>query len=275
MKQLSNVLTLTFCHVMLPAACSLDSELSPAIEADAVTDAADDLDAGMGEDQDEKRAAKKIAPAISLRDAGTSAKMPATNPDPHAAARGPYYEHEPWNGYLWVAKTGKGTTLTSSQSFRDESFDAEVCIKGSVVATADSSSNAMLGMNVNQAERLDAVPLTLAASLDGVQVEIKNRAGSPLRIQVAAPDGTTKPDARWCAQLSGSGGFIPWTAFNTACWDGSGTPYRHEQITVAMLLVPGNPQAAVSYDFCLRHLAESAAPMPGVGAGSAPPDDEE
>lgn len=266
MKQQSNVLKLTFCQVVLAAACSFDSELSPYIQADA---AADDVD------HSNKREAKKIAPTLLPRDAGTPAKVTTTNPDPHAAERGPYYEHEPWSGYLWVAKTGKDTTLTSSKSFRDKTFEAEVCIKGSVAASADSSGNAMLGMNVNQAERVDAVPLTLAPSLDGVHVEVKNSAGSPLRIQVAAADGTSNAAARWCAQLSGSGGFIPWTEFNTACWDGSGTPYRHEQISVAMLLVPGNAQAAVSYDFCLQRLAETDATAPGVGAGSAPPDGEQ
>lgn len=250
-------LKLMLCHAFLTGACSIDSELSPDIPARSVR-SSEDEDAG-------KRIAKKIAADLPT---------PATNPDPHAAQRGPYYQSDPWQGYLWVAKNGRGTTLTPSESFADKVFEAPVCITGSVAATPDSGANAMLGMNVHQARRTDATPLALEPSLDGVQVAVKNRKGSPLRVQVAAQDGTTNPLARWCAPVSGSGGFIPWTAFNTACWDGSGKAYRNEPITVAMLLVPGNAQAPVPYDFCLERLAESEAPLPGVGAGSPPADDE-
>jgi hypothetical protein len=266
MKHPSNVLCLAFCHVVLTGACTLDSELSPEIPPNAVSHADDDLDSGAAESS--KREARKIAPAVMLRDAA------ATNPDPHATERGPYYEDEPWSGYLWIAKNGKATTLTASKTFQDKAFDQAVCIKGTVAATADSSGNAMLGMNVNQAERTDAAPLMLVPSLDGVQLDVKNNAGAQLRVQVAGQDGTTHADARWCAVVNGSGGFIPWTAFNTACWDGSGKAYKQQPISVAMLLVPGNAQAAVRYDFCLQRLAESDAPQPGVGAGSAPPPDD-
>lgn len=249
----------------------MDSELSPHIPANAVTNADDELDAGA---ESSKREARKLAPAVTLRDAGPT-KTTTTNPDPHATERGPYYEDDPWSGYLWVAKNGQGTTLTASKTFQDKAFDAAVCIQGTVAATADSSGNAMLGMNVHQAERTDAAPLTLVPTLDGVQVDVKNNAGSQLRVQVAGPDGTTDADARWCAAVNGAGGFIPWTAFNTACWDGSGKAYKRQPISVAMLLVPGNAQGAVPYDFCLQRLAEADATAPGVGAGSAPPPDDD
>ena len=251
----------------------MDSELSPPIPANAVTNPDDDLDAGAAESS--KRAARRIAPAVRLRDGGASTGTTTSNPDPHAKERGPYYKDDTWSGYLWVAKNGRGTTLTSSKTFDDKSFDQSVCIKGSVAATADSSGNAMLGMNVNQAQRADAAPLMLAPSLAGVQVDVKNHAGSRLRVQIAGQDGATHPDARWCAVVHGSGGFIPWTAFNTACWDGSGTAYRQQAISVAMLLVPGDAHGAVAYDFCLQRLAESDEPIPGVGAGSAPPPPED
>lgn len=275
MKHPSAVLCLVFCHVVLTGACTLDSELSPEIPANAVTNADDELDAGAPDISSSKREAKKIAPAVTLRDGGAPMKMSTTNPDPHATERGPYHEDDPWSGYLWVAKNGQGTTLTASKTFQDKAFEQAVCIKGTVAATADSSGNAMLGMNVNQAQRTDAAPLVLRPSLDGLQVEVKNNAGSPLRVQVAGQEGTTNPDARWCAMVNGSGGFIPWTAFNTACWDGSGKAYKQQQISVAMLLVPGNAQAAVPYDFCLQRLAEAETTPPGVGAGSAPPPDDD
>jgi hypothetical protein len=152
--------------------------------------------------------------------------------------------------------------------FSASRFDVQLCVKGSVARTADSSANAMLGVNIHQAQRSDAVPLTLVPRRDGVQVELSNAGGSPLRVQIAAPEGTTNAQLRWCAPVTGSGGFIPWSAFNTACWDGSGNGYRREPISVAMLLVPGNTESALAYDFCLMRLAEGDAPPPGVGAGA-------
>jgi len=247
------------CQVVLTVACSLDSELSPDIPANAVSNADDD-DAGR------KRRAKKLAPTPTVKT--------ETHPDPHASERGPYNEDDPWSGYLWIAKNGEGTTLTVSKSFALKTFEEPVCIRGSVAATTDSSGNAMVGMNVNQDDRSDAPPLALVPRLEGMQVEVQGNAASPLRVQVAARDGTTNPDARWCAAVPGAGGFIPWTAFNTACWDGSGKAYKNEEISGAMLLVPGSAHSPVAYDFCLRRLAESDGPTPGVGAGSAPPEDD-
>lgn len=180
-----------------------------------------------------------------------------------------YYEAERWKGYFWTAKNGDGTTLTASESFASALFDSQLCVHGSVARTSDSSGNAMLGVKINQAKRADAVPMTLVPSRAGVQVDMTNPSSSPLRIQVAAPDGVTNADARWCAAVPGSGGFIPWSALNTACWDGSGKAYRHEPISVAMLLVPGNAESAQAFDFCVMRIAEADAPPPGIGAGAA------
>lgn len=211
-------------------------------------------------------------PAAPVADAGSApdggalelsteeASAPATpRPAPSDPTRGPYYEVDPWRGFLWVAKSGEDTTLTTSASFEAESFDASVCIRGSVAPAADSSGNAMLGMNIHQAERGAAVPMTLVPTRAGVQVSVKNTGGSPLRVQVASPEGQRQPESRWCAAVSGKGGFIPWSAFNTACWDGSGKPYKREPISVAMLLVPGGPKTPQPYDFCLLRLTEADA----------------
>jgi len=93
-------------------------------------------------------------------------------------------------------------------------------------------------------------------TLAGLQVDVANRTGSPLRILIQTQDGT----GLWCANVNGSGGFIAWTSFNTACWDNSGTAYALQPLAVASVQVPGGIDAAIPYDFCLNGLTETAAP---------------
>jgi hypothetical protein len=135
-----------------------------------------------------------------------------------STTRGPYYEADPWKGYFWVARTGKSTTVVPSTHFAAAKFDSRVCVKGSVPASSDSSANAMLGVNINQAKRVDAVPHTLVPSRAGVLVKVTNPGGSPLRVQVAAPDGTTNAQSRWCATVCRS---------NTSSWIISPTCAAH------------------------------------------------
>ena len=173
--------------------------------------------------------------------------------------RGPYFTSGRWHGYFWTAQHAAGTTLTSSNFSRAE-FEPPICIQGSVAPTADNTGNAMLGVNLNQGSTGELMVQTITPSLDGVVVQVKNNGASPLRLQIQALDGDTNDQARWCVVLSGSGGFIPWSQFNTACWDGSGTAYQRQPISGAMLLVPGAVSAAVRYDVCLEKLAEATSP---------------
>jgi hypothetical protein len=150
-------------------------------------------------------------------------------------------------------------------------FEMPICIRGSVAPTPDNSGNAMLGMNLNQANANDAAPQTIVPTRAGIQVDITNNTGSPLRVMVQALDGATNERARWCAALNGSTKFVPWSQFNTTCWDGLGSPYLREPISTAMLLVPGTTDAAISYDVCLKSMAEAEAPpMAAAGSGGAP-----
>ena len=80
---------------------------------------------------------------------------------------------------------------------------------------------------------------------------------------------------RRARQSDGAGGFIAWTDFNTACWDGSGTAYALQPLAVASVQVPGGIDAAIPYDFCLNDLTETAAPAAPtttapIRAGSTP-----
>jgi len=140
---------------------------------------------------------------------------------------GPYFTAGRLGGYVWLAQTGAGTTLRVT-GYATTEFMPPVCIRGSVAATPDSSGNAMLGFNLNQSVQGELGAFTPSSA--GLQVGVMNRGGSPVRVQIQTADGATNDQGRWCALVSGSGGFIPWTDFNTACWDGSGAAYARQPI---------------------------------------------
>lgn len=181
--------------------------------------------------------------------AGTIADDDAGVADP----QGPHLMTATLKGHLWLAQSGAGTTLTAT-GFDAAVLSGPVCIKGSVAATPDYNSNAALGLNLNQAPNQAPMPFT--PTLGGLQVDVTNTAGSPLRILIQSQDGA----GLWCANVNGAGGFIAWTAFNTACWDNSGTAYALQPLAVASIQVPGGIAAAIPYDFCLNGLTEIAAP---------------
>lgn len=187
-------------------------------------------------------------------------------PEPAA----PYFKSGNLQGHMWLAQAGAGTTLTTT-GYAVAEVTGPVCIQGSVAATPDYNSNASLGLNLNQLP--NQIPMSFTPTLGGLQLDVTNRAASPLRIQIQTQDGA----GLWCAVVNGSGGFIAWTDFNTACWDGSGTAYARQPIATANLQVPGGIEAAIPYDVCLNGLSETAAPPvappppPTAGATAPPP----
>lgn len=198
--------------------------------------------------------------------AGTSGSAPLES----QIERGPYFVSGAWHGYFWHATHGAGTTI-SATNFSVQQFNAPVCIKGMVVPTSDSTGNAILGVNLSQAQTDDMALQTVAPTMDGIQLDVSNRAGSEVRVQIQALDGDTNERARWCAIVKGAGGFIPWASFNSACWDGSGVAYQREPISGAMVLVPGTTDQPVSYEVCMNGLKEARAPSdsaPAAGGGN-------
>jgi hypothetical protein len=182
-----------------------------------------------------------------------------------------YWSSSPWQGYAWIGSSGTGTTV-SPANFETHAAGSPYCISGSVAAMSDYSGTAMIGFNINQAEGATTVGTWTPASTSsgGVQVSVTNRGGSPLRIQIQGVNGGTDATQRWCADLTGSGGLIPWTSFNTACWDPTtGTAYSGQPIAAVLVLVPGNNQTAVSYDFCIDSLGVSGSGGGGTGGTSS------
>ena len=168
---------------------------------------------------------------------------------------GPFFVSGAWHGYAFTSAQGAGSMITP-MDFSMLTPGMPRCVSGTVGAVMDYSGVAMLGVNLNQEQTTDAPVMTATPMKTGLMVDIKNNGGSPLRVQVQTPNGGTNADERWCAPFQGSG-FIPWKAFNTKCWDGSGKAYAMEPIATALVIVPGDDTDPIKFDFCLNSLTEA------------------
>ena len=170
-----------------------------------------------------------------------------------------------WRGYPWTAASS-GSTITPV-NFSGQAANSPLCVSGSVAPAADYSGYAMVGVNLNQAPAATASVNTVVPTGTGVTVNVSNPGGSVLRVQIAGPTGDTDATDRWCAPITGTGGFMPWSSFNTACWDGSGTAYNKQPIKQLDISVPGDSVATVPFSFCLNRFAETGGTT-GTGGSS-------
>jgi hypothetical protein len=163
-----------------------------------------------------------------------------------------------WQGYAWTAAVPPGSSTVAPADFSTCSASmTAVCASGNVAAMSDYSGTGALVVNLNQAEGSSIVG-AFTPTGSGVTVNVTNRGGSAVRVQIQAPGGDTDATKRWCAPLTtfGSSVTIPWSAFNTKCWDGSGTTYTvGTAIQAIMIVVPGTNTAGVSFSFCLNDLS--------------------
>lgn len=205
--------------------------------------------------------------------AGSTATPPASGSAGAPAMSGMYTDSGPffvsgsWHGYAFTSAQGMGSSIMP-MDFSMLAPGMPRCVSGTVGAVMDYSGVAMLGVNLNQEETMDAPQMTVVPTKGGLMVDVKNNAGSELRIQLQTPNGGMNENERWCAPFQGSG-FIPWKAFNTKCWDGSGTAYAMEPISTALVLVPGDDADPVAFDFCLNSLTEADGGGTGMMMGAA------
>jgi hypothetical protein len=163
-----------------------------------------------------------------------------------------------WSGYGWTAATPKGTSTASPVDFSTcPAATTALCASGNVAAMSDYSGTGMIGLNLNQAEGSSTTG-SYTPTGSGVTVNVTNSGGSAVRVQIQAPGGDTDATKRWCATLTtfGSPVTIPWSSFNTKCWDGSGTAYTAgTALQAVIILVPGGNSAAVSWNLCLNSVS--------------------
>ena len=180
-----------------------------------------------------------------------------------------------WNGYASPvpvassAADAAATTITPIDYSGVATDATELCAQGEVGAASDAGGSAAITWNVNQSQSgADADPpavQTVAIEGNGITVQYSNPGGTELRVQIATPTGATDPAGRWCAHLSGLGGTetIAWGAFlggvddaTQGCWNfGGNSPPAGTEISTLSLVAPGDVEP-VSYDFCLRGIAQ-------------------
>jgi hypothetical protein len=208
------------------------------------------------------RASTGGSPTVPFATGGTknssgTGGAPATGGS--AAADGSYYVGGVWHGYFWDSATGTGSTITPA-NFTNHTLGAAFCASGIVGPMTDYSGVAMIGYNINQAQGTATTPGTwtpASVSSGGVTVNVTNNSTSVLRVQIQGPNGATVATDRWCATLTlfDRTVTIPWSSFNTACWDGTGTSYGGQPLQAVSVLVPGGNLSSVSYSFCINSIS--------------------
>lgn len=207
------------------------------------------------------------------------------NPTPTPSGQNPpgYWESGDWHGCAWtgVDTRGVGTTITPQDFLTKPAADA-YCVSGTVGADPEYESVALLGFNINEPNtetcEYEAVtdatipPPTGETQASGIAVNFVKQGGDTAftwRVQLQGANGHLSGEAgasdRWCATITEVQGkvFIPYSDFNTACWDGSGQDYAGEPITAVSFLVPGSPEAT-PFNFCVNGFAY------GTSAADAP-----
>jgi hypothetical protein len=186
---------------------------------------------------------------------GAPATGGATSSAGSSSVDGSYYVGGVWSGYMWDSATGTGSTITPAD-FTSHAPGTAFCVSGSVGPMADYSGVALLGFNINQAKDSTTLGTWMPASISsgGVTVSVSNNGTSVLRVQIQGPNGSTDATDRWCATMItfNQTVTIPWSSFNTSCWDGLGTRYAGQPLQAVMILVPGDNLYTVPYSFCLN-----------------------
>jgi hypothetical protein len=181
--------------------------------------------------------------------------------------------------------TGKDTTVSGSDTsvvpadFRTGTSDGgPYKISGSVFN--DYNSVALIGFNLNEAPTgkddqckndptvKDGPPtVTMPSDAKGIAINW-TAAKLPLtfRIQIQGVKGASDANNRWCATIKDPSGpsFVPWTDFNTTCWDNKGKAYANEPIDAVAFQVPGTTTAKSPYDITIVGFA------PGNSKDDAP-----
>ncbi|MBN2193279.1 MAG: hypothetical protein JW751_10725 [Polyangiaceae bacterium] len=202
-----------------------------------------------------------------LRTGGTSG-LGGTPLGGGSSVRGGYHVHGEWKGNVWTAVDQAKVATISPANFSNLATDGPYCATGTAPVTSDWSAVAMIGFNVNQAQTEDAPPGTWTPTnltSGGLVLNVTNSGtNTTFRAQIHGPNGDTVAEERWCANLTqfGQDVVIPWTSFNTDCWDNSGKTYAGEPLEAALVLVPGmgtsdaNPVAR-AFDFCVNDIGPS------------------
>ena len=200
-----------------------------------------------------------------------------------------WWTHASWHGCPWTGiDTVAGTTTSNMpRDFLTHVEGMGYCVSGTVFSSYDAV--ALLGFNLNETPTGNAMqcaynpaaammmgPPGVTLTGTGIAINFTKTAAPTFRIQVQGPNGATDPDNRWCATITAATGptFIPYTAFNTECWEGGmGTAFNpaNSPISAIAFLVPGTMGATSAFSYCINGFATgtSATDAPTWGTGGS------
>ncbi|MEO8213032.1 MAG: hypothetical protein ABI560_07560 [Myxococcales bacterium] len=181
------------------------------------------------------------------------------------------YPAKMWGGCSWtgIDALAGSTTTNMPKDFLSKAAADPYCVKGTVFANYDAV--ALLGFNLAEPPTSSANqcaykpvdvnaagPPSVTLTGTGIAVSFSKKNASELRIQVQGPNGG-KAGAegaadRWCFKITPAEGpvFAPYTAFNSKCWDGTGTAFNPavNKVSAVVFLVPG-AVAPTPFDYCI------------------------
>jgi len=175
-----------------------------------------------------------------------------------------YVTAGPWHGWAWTEteEPNLGTTIApmppdkGGAGFFATNAGSPLCVSGTVAQDPNYAGIAVLGINIQQDKTPWGAPLnTWTPTGSGVNWQVANTGGSPLRIAIQGPAGY--PSQSWCYPITGSSGSIKWLDFASQCWvGGNGTNYD-ESVPLNQIIVevPGLNTAAEPFNFCLEGVA--------------------
>jgi hypothetical protein len=159
-----------------------------------------------------------------------------------------------WHGYAY-AGGDTGSTLTTMTSFATCGMGCALRVAGTL-GPATMANNYIgvvyLGFNINQAAGIPT-PSTRVPTGTGLEITFTKVSG-PATIRVQIQAGMS----RWCAPLATSPAVIPYTTFNTMCWEAvppATGAYAKQPIEAVQLVAPGG-ETAVPIDMTLVSVRE-------------------
>jgi len=176
-------------------------------------------------------------------------------------------------GFNWLANTTAASNISPDCASNTQCYagQSSLCATGALEVSSNFAATAGLGFALKQAPEPNAPASDWAPTGDGLYVQLSGITNN-LRLQLRALGGDADETKRWCAPVPKGGiGVIPWTSFNSRCWDNSGnyftpsTPIRWIEITD-----PSSNAATTPIDVCIVNVTPYVTPMDaGLGASES------
>jgi hypothetical protein len=139
-----------------------------------------------------------------------------------------------------------------------------LCVAGVTGAASSTVWGAGVNINLNQSMASGSPPNPFTVTGTGIYYSVSTIPSQGLRLNIGNLSGTSGTD--YCTVLSTPSGTVPWSKFNTSCWDNSGT-YLTDAPSGPLHVAFGVPAtaAATPFSFCV----DSVSFATGGGSGDA------